>query len=59
MKVTVQCDDVVKFFNDVTKVETFLGFDMFENKIVIHQGKKKTTLKECKINGFSVEEKAR
>ena len=56
MKVVVQCDDVVKFFEGVTKVQTFLHFDMFENEIIIHQGKKKTKLKQWEINGFEVKE---
>lgn len=56
MKVTVQMDDVVKFFENVTKVETFLAFDMFKNKIVIHQGKKKTTFKQCEVIGYEVKE---
>lgn len=56
MKVIVQCDDVVKFFKNVTKVESFNSLDTFSNKIVIYQGKKKTTLNEYQIHGFKVEE---
>lgn len=54
MKVIVQLDNVVKYFDDVTKVETFLAFDMFENEIKIYQGKKKTVFKQYQINGFEV-----
>lgn len=54
MRVVVQMDSVVKFFDKVTKVESFLACDMFENTIVIHQGKKKTTLKQWEIIGFEV-----
>lgn len=56
MEVTVKCDDVIKFFKNVTKVQTFLAFDMFENTIVIYQGRKKTTFKEYEIIGFEVKE---
>ena len=54
MNVIVQCENVVKYFKNVTKVETFLACDMFENEIVIYQGKKKTTLKQFEIIGFEV-----
>lgn len=58
MKVTVQMDDVVKFFKGVTKIESFLGCNMFENTIVIHQGKKKTIFKQYEIIGFEVKSEA-
>lgn len=56
MTVTMQMEEEVKCFKDVTKVETFCAFDMFENKIVIHQGKKKTTFKQYEVIGYEVKE---
>jgi hypothetical protein len=45
----------VEIFENVTKVETFLAFDMFENTIKIFQGKKVTKIKQHEIVEFTVE----
>lgn len=55
MKVTVQYMEEVEIFDNVTKVETFLPFDMFENEIKIFQGSDVTTIKQYEIEGFTVE----
>lgn len=55
MKVTVQYMEEVEIFENVTKVETFLAFDMFENEIKIFQGKKVTKIKQHEIVDFTVE----
>lgn len=53
-KVVVQYEDEVKFFDNVTKVQCFLAFDIFENYIEIYQGEKKTRINHTEINGFEV-----
>lgn len=55
MKVIVQYMEEVKIFDNVTKIDTLLAFDMFANEIKIFQGKKVTTIKQYKIEGFIVE----
>jgi hypothetical protein len=55
MTVKVQMDDELKVFEGVTKVEGMLAFDMFENKIIIHQGEQKTTFKEYEIIDIIIE----
>lgn len=55
MTVKVQMDDGLKVFEGVTKVEGMLAFDMFENKITIHQGEQKTTFKEYEIIDIIIE----
>lgn len=55
--VIVQYDDKVKTFKNVTKIQCFLAFDMFENTIkIIQKNKKETIIKQYEINGFEVEE---
>lgn len=56
MKVIVQLEEEMKVFENVTKLEGLCAFDMFKNNIVIHQGKKKTKIKEWEIIDFEVVE---
>lgn len=55
-KVVIQCDDVVKYFDNVTKVECFLAFDTFNNEIKIYQNNKVTTFKQYEINGLEIKD---
>ena len=56
MQVIVQFDEEQKTYENVTKLQGLCAFDMFENKIVIHQGKKKTRIKQCEVISFEVKE---
>ena len=55
-KVVVQYDDVVKFYDNVTKVQYFGEGDFFESYFVIFQGKEKTVIMLSEINGFEIKE---
>lgn len=55
-KVVVQYDDVVKFYDNVTKVQYFGAGDFFESYFVIFQGKEKTVIMLSEINGFEIKE---
>lgn len=54
MKVIVQLDDVVKYFDNATRIKHCLAFNMFENKTEIYQGEKKTAFKQYEIIGLEV-----
>lgn len=53
-KVVVQCEDVVKFFENVTKVQYFGGLDLLDGYLDIWQGEKKTIIKQVDMIGFEV-----
>lgn len=55
-KVVVQYDDVVKFYDNVTKVQYFGAGDFFESYFVIFQGKEKTVIMLSEINGLEIKE---
>lgn len=55
-KVVVQYDDVVKFYDNVTKVQYFGAGDFFESYFVIFQGKEKTVIMLSEINGIEIKE---
>lgn len=56
MKVIIQLEDAVKYIDNVSKIETILAFDMFDNEIKIRQGERETVFKQYEIYGFEVEE---
>lgn len=58
MKVIIQQDTVVKFFDNVTDIKCFFSFDRAENKIEVYQGKKKMVFEQYKINGMEIKEDA-
>ena len=55
-KVVVQYNDVVKFYDNVTKVQYFGAGDFFESYFVIFQGKEKTVIMMTEIIGLEIKE---
>lgn len=55
-KVVVQYDNVVRTFDNVSKVQCFCRGDVTEWHLDICQGRKVTTLKMCEFNGFEVKD---
>lgn len=55
-KVVVQYDDVIKFYNNVTKVQFFGGGDFSKSYFVIFQGKEKTLIMMTEIIGLEIKE---
>lgn len=55
-KVVVQYDDVVNFFDNVTKVQFFGAGDFFESYFVIFQGEEKTVIMMTEIIGLEIKE---
>ena len=53
-KVVVQCEEVVKIFENVTKVQYFGGLDLLDGHLDIWQGEKKTVIKQLDMLGFEV-----
>lgn len=54
-RVIINTEDERIVIENVSKVEANLAFDMFENKIVIHMGRKKRTFKQYQIINMVVE----
>lgn len=54
-KVIVQYLNETVTFDNVTEINGFLAFDMFENYIGIYQGSKQTRIKQYEIISFKVE----
>ncbi len=55
-KVVVQYDEVVRFYDNVTKIQYFVAGDFFEAYFVIYQGKEKTVIMLSEINGLEIKE---
>ena len=53
-KMVVQCEEVVKIFENVTKVQYFGGLDLLDGHLDIWQGEKKTVIKQLDMLGFEV-----
>lgn len=55
-KVVVQYDDVVRIYDNATKVQFFGEGDFFESYFVIFQGKEKTVIMMTEIIGLEIKE---
>lgn len=55
-KVIVQYNDVVKYYDNVTKVQFFGEGDFFKSYFVILQGIEKTVIMLTEINGLEIKE---
>lgn len=55
-KVVVQYDEVVRFYDNVTKVQFFGTGDFFESYFVIFQGEEKTVIMMAEIIGLEIKE---
>lgn len=55
-KVVVQCDDAVRCYDNVTKVQFFGAGDFFKSYFAIFQGKEKTVIMMTEIIGFEIKE---
>lgn len=54
--VVVQYGDVVRFYENVTRVQFFRKEDLFESYFVIFQEKGKTIIMANEINGLEIRE---
>ena len=55
-KVVVEYDDVVKVYDNVTKVQYFGSIDFLKSYFVLFQGKEKTLIMMTEIIGFEIRE---